>query len=276
MSGLNPPWFLQQYRDTNGSVLSSGKLYFFVAGSTTLPKAVYSNFALTTPIVQPVILDGSGNAPEYFMEAGLYKVVVRASDDRLIATRDDVAGGGGSGSSIPMTATMEIESFPLAEGTTIVDDESRLWMPDGCFCWIFPSAHFSRLAYIKSAFPASSGFAVGKFSVWGMFEGGAFSIKLHEASLDDAEKIGYSAIDVDISPYQFIGIAMDPGTIGPGEHIKQLAQSFGPYSAGFWPQVFGFVGVHSHNTSFASWPVIKGATARYLLTKWIAAGVVNG
>lgn len=84
MSGLNSPWFLQQFRDVNGAPLAGGKLYFYVAGSTTLPKNVYVDFACTTPYSQPVVLDGSGSAPEYFMESGLYKVLVRSSDDRLI------------------------------------------------------------------------------------------------------------------------------------------------------------------------------------------------
>lgn len=98
MSGLNAPWFLQQFRDTDGSVLSGGKLYFFVAGSTSIPKNVYTDFPCTVPFTQPVVLNASGFAPEYFMESGLYKVLVRASDDRLIATRDNVSGiGGGSG-----------------------------------------------------------------------------------------------------------------------------------------------------------------------------------
>lgn len=92
------PWFFEQFRDVNGSPLAGGKLWFFVAGSTVLPKAVYADYGLTTPLTQPLILDGSGNAPEYFMESGLYKILVRASDDRLIATRDNVEGVGGGGS----------------------------------------------------------------------------------------------------------------------------------------------------------------------------------
>ena len=97
MSGLIAPWFLQQFRDTNGSPLAGGKLYFYVAGSTTVPKNVYVDYPLTTPYSQPVILDGSGFAPEYFMETGLYKIVVLAADGRLIATRDNVQGVGGTG-----------------------------------------------------------------------------------------------------------------------------------------------------------------------------------
>ena len=95
----NSPWFLQQFRDVNGSPLAGGNLYFYVAGSTTLPKNVYVDFAGTTLYTQPVILDGSGFAPEYFLEAGLYKIVVRSADGRLIATRDNVAGTGYGGES---------------------------------------------------------------------------------------------------------------------------------------------------------------------------------
>lgn len=103
--GATAPWFFEQFRAFNGSMLSGGKLYFFVAGSTVIPKKVYADYGLTTELTQPLVLDGSGTAPEYFMEPGLYKIVLRDSSTvpagvmtgNLIATRDNVGGVGGGG-----------------------------------------------------------------------------------------------------------------------------------------------------------------------------------
>lgn len=97
MSGYTLPWFLQQFRDFDGKILSGGKLYFYVAGSTSLPKNVYTDFACTNPITQPLVLDAAGQAQQYFAEAGLYKIMLLDMNDDLIATRDNVSGSGTGG-----------------------------------------------------------------------------------------------------------------------------------------------------------------------------------
>ena len=123
--GATAPWFLEQFRALNGSMLSGGKLYFFVAGSTVLPKNIYADYALTTPLPQPLVLDGSGTAPEYFMEPGLYKIVLRDSTNtpagdvmtgNLIATRDNVAGVGGGGSPTEDSYMVKVRADDAAPG----------------------------------------------------------------------------------------------------------------------------------------------------------------
>ena len=104
MSGLTAPWFLQVFFDPNtGKPLSGGKVYFFVAGSTVIPKDIYADYPLANPLPNPLVLDAAGTAPEYYMEPGLYKIVVTRADGNLsspVATRDNVAGVGvGTGSS---------------------------------------------------------------------------------------------------------------------------------------------------------------------------------
>jgi len=100
MSGSTPPWFIQQFFDASGKPLSGGKVYFWVAGSTVIPKAVYSDIALTTPISQPVVLDAGGFALQYFMESGLYKIQTFTAAGGAQQTCDNVqgaaSGGGGS------------------------------------------------------------------------------------------------------------------------------------------------------------------------------------
>lgn len=114
MSGT-APWFLQQLRDVNGAVLSGGKAYFWVAGSTVLPKAVYADYARTNLLTQPLVANASGTLPEYFMADGLYKITVRAADDRLIATRDNVAAAGGGGPSED-SYTWKVSAADVAAG----------------------------------------------------------------------------------------------------------------------------------------------------------------
>lgn len=106
MSGSTPPWFIQQFFDASGKPLSGGKVYFWVAGSTVIPKAVYADIGLTTPLSQPVVLDAGGFAPQYFMESGLYKIQTfdqfhsPSSPGGSMQTADNIQGavsaGGGS------------------------------------------------------------------------------------------------------------------------------------------------------------------------------------
>lgn len=98
MTGLTPPFFLEQFTDFSGKPLSGGSLTFLVAGSTSLPKNIYLDFALTNTAPNPLPLDGSGFAPQYYMESGLYKIVIKSSTGTLIATRDYIEGAGGTGS----------------------------------------------------------------------------------------------------------------------------------------------------------------------------------
>jgi len=91
------PFFVQTFHYPDGKPLSGGKLYFYVAGSTTLPKQVFADPGLTIPISQPIVLDPSGTSQQYFMEPGLYKIALYAPTNVLVATRDYVEAIGDSG-----------------------------------------------------------------------------------------------------------------------------------------------------------------------------------
>ena len=99
MSGSTPPFFIERFQLPSGAAMSGGKLYFFVAGSTTVPKNVFADYALTIPLTQPLVLDAAGNAPQYFMESGLYKILLKDATNVLQYTRDQIEGatsGGGT------------------------------------------------------------------------------------------------------------------------------------------------------------------------------------
>lgn len=92
MQGSTAPWFIQKFYYANNLPLNGGKIYFYVAGSTTIPKNIYYDIGLTNAISQPLVLDASGTAPQYFMGAGLYKILVKDSIDNLVNTRDNIQG----------------------------------------------------------------------------------------------------------------------------------------------------------------------------------------
>lgn len=89
----------QQFLDNNGVPLSGGKLYSYVAGTTTL-QTTYVDAAGTTPHANPIILNAGGRVAtgEIWVTAGQnYKFVLFTSDNVLIATWDNITGINGTG-----------------------------------------------------------------------------------------------------------------------------------------------------------------------------------
>lgn len=278
MSGLNAPWFLQQFVDpANGKPLAGGKLYFFVAGSTTLPKNVYTDFALTMPWTQPLILDAGGYAPEYFMESGLYKVVVvqaGGNPDSPVYTRDNVSGTNNGGSVSSATYLTEIPSFPFGEGM-LVDGSSDLWN-DGCFVWWIPAKNIQRLKYFKMAAPGHAGpTSPGKYAIWKT--DGVTSVKIHESQIPDARITDIDFFSAEVgSEWPFVVVACDPvyGTIP--DYVKQMRLTVPSITSSPFPSNGGYIGSHVHNTEFSDSeiPAIKGVDPIYLMLKWMAVGAI--
>ncbi len=73
--------------DTNGQALSGGKVYTYIAGTSTL-SALYTDVALTTPAANPIVLDSNGQAQVY--GNGTYKFLIKTSADVLVYTRDNL------------------------------------------------------------------------------------------------------------------------------------------------------------------------------------------
>ena len=91
MANISPVPFLQ-FIDANGNPLSGGKLYTYVAGTTT-PLATYTTYAGNIANTNPVILDSAGRA-SVWLGAGSYKFVLKDSSDVLIYTTDNIANAG--------------------------------------------------------------------------------------------------------------------------------------------------------------------------------------
>lgn len=66
-----------QVLDDAGNPAINAELFAFAAGST-VPKRLYADRLLTTPLAHPVLADSAGRLPQIFTEAGLYRFVLRA------------------------------------------------------------------------------------------------------------------------------------------------------------------------------------------------------
>jgi hypothetical protein len=84
-----------QFFTNTGAVLTGGKIYTYLAGTTT-PATTYTSSNGLTPWTNPIVLDAagrvSGSGEIWLTDSILYKFVLKDSNDVLIATYDNVSG----------------------------------------------------------------------------------------------------------------------------------------------------------------------------------------
>lgn len=84
-----------QFFTNTGAVLTGGKLFTYLAGTTT-PAATYTSSNGFTAWTNPIVLDAAGRVPsggEIWLTDGLlYKFVLKDANDVLIATYDNISG----------------------------------------------------------------------------------------------------------------------------------------------------------------------------------------
>jgi hypothetical protein len=88
-AALTPVPKIQFFAD-DGTPLVGGKLYSYVAGTTT-PLATYTTYAGTVANTNPVILDSRGEANVWLTKGVLYKLALYDSDNALIWTVDNIS-----------------------------------------------------------------------------------------------------------------------------------------------------------------------------------------
>ncbi len=102
-----------RFFDANGDPLAGGKLWSYIAGTST-PLATYSDMDEETPNTNPVVLDANGEA-DIFLANATYKLILTDSADVPQWTQDDVepwdetdadSGGGSSWSEHAITDGM--------------------------------------------------------------------------------------------------------------------------------------------------------------------------
>lgn len=84
-----------QFFTNTGAVLTGGKLYTYLAGTTT-PATTYTSASGAVAQPNPIVLDAAGRVPnsgEIWLTDGItYKFVLKDSTDVLIATYDNISG----------------------------------------------------------------------------------------------------------------------------------------------------------------------------------------
>lgn len=117
-----------QFFSNNGVPLSGGKLYTYAAGTTT-PQTTYTTSAGNVARTNPIVLDSAGrvgDGGEIWLTFAPYKIILKDSNDVLIATYDNISGIGaaqfavnnftGDGTTIAFTLT----EAPYNENSTFV------------------------------------------------------------------------------------------------------------------------------------------------------------
>jgi len=89
---LSPIGNDQQF-DANGDPLNGGKIYTYLAGTTT-PAATYTDDTGVTPQANPIILNslGAPASPIWLTGGVTYKFVIKDANDVTLRTIDDISG----------------------------------------------------------------------------------------------------------------------------------------------------------------------------------------
>ena len=80
----------QQIFGSDGAPLVGGKIYTYLAGTTT-PTATYTDSSAGTANTNPIILDSYGQANIWLLSTVIYKFVVKTATDVLLYTVDNIA-----------------------------------------------------------------------------------------------------------------------------------------------------------------------------------------
>jgi hypothetical protein len=84
-----------QFFDNSGNVLTGGKLYTYLAGTTT-PAVTYTTNSGITAHSNPIVLNAAGRVPDsgeiWLTDGILYKFVLKDANDVQIATWDNIDG----------------------------------------------------------------------------------------------------------------------------------------------------------------------------------------
>jgi hypothetical protein len=115
----------QQFFDNNGVILSGGKLYSYVAGTTT-PQTTYTSNAGNIAHTNPIILDSAGRVPtgEIWLTAGNnYKFALYTSANVLITTWDNITGINGTGVA---TNAVNVGYNPAGAGAVATTVQTKL------------------------------------------------------------------------------------------------------------------------------------------------------
>jgi hypothetical protein len=105
--------------DTDGTPLDSGKLYTYIAGTSTA-QTTYQDKDYSTPHTNPIILDANGEATIYLL--GTYKLILKDSDDNTLWTLDDIPSSGRDAYKVYVDPTVTDQGAATVNGNRSVKD----------------------------------------------------------------------------------------------------------------------------------------------------------
>lgn len=156
-----------QVFDDNGNPLAGGKIYTYLAGTTT-PAATYTTVAGNITHSNPIILDGAGRVPtgEIWLTDGIsYKFVVEDSVGVLIGTYDNLVGI--NSNFVSFTSQQEIQT--ATAGQTVFNLTTIQYQPNTNNLTVFvdgvnqygPGAQYSFVETDSDTITFTSGLHVG-------------------------------------------------------------------------------------------------------------------
>lgn len=116
MAALHPV-LKSRFFDSNGDPLNGGKVYTYIAGTST-PLGTYTDSTGGTPNTNPVILDANGEA-DIWLGSGTYKFVLKDADDVTQWTVDNVTSAAAPPSAWTEHSVTDGQSATNLTGETI-------------------------------------------------------------------------------------------------------------------------------------------------------------
>jgi hypothetical protein len=116
---------LTQQFDMDGSPLSGGLLYFFVAGTST-PQNAYQDQALTIVYPNPIVLDASGRVPMFYLADGSIKIRLLSKTGTVIIAADQLlvigpSTGASTAPGVDPTTVLQTGDIKARFGTGTLD-----------------------------------------------------------------------------------------------------------------------------------------------------------
>lgn len=121
MTAQLAPTPIQKFFDNNGNPLFNGKLYSYVAGTST-PQATYTDSTMGTQNTNPVILNARGEANVWLDTTLSYKLVLQEANGTQIWAVDNIPGNGVFGTVQNIAALRNVTGVGVSNYQAIIVD----------------------------------------------------------------------------------------------------------------------------------------------------------
>jgi len=152
MLGALVPWIDQQFHDANGLPLAGGQITAYATGTTTL-QDTFADALLTTPNLNPIILDSAGRPPvAIFIGSTGYDFLIADSEGNVLYTIPGVENGS---SAVLSSLSIATGSTGVASGYTVQASDFLITVassggPNPCIINLQPAAQRTLPLTIKN------------------------------------------------------------------------------------------------------------------------------